>query len=687
MKLKNILLTGVAALALVSCDDYLSVDAPSSYTEEFVYSQKTEINRALNGVYAAILVNDLYGNNFQSTFALNSDVEMQTYTSDVATHNSYRRFDCDSEGSEINKYWTAAYNAIEYANRFIYCLSNSPLYDETDTEIMQMMGEAKCLRAMVYHDMVVMFGDIPFTFTAAAQLGNDYVIPVADRQTIQDELIKDLEAIAPYMSSSATVTVERASKEFAYALIARIALTAGGYSLHPDKSNTASYGTMQRPSNYKDYYTIVKNYTNKVIESNVHSVGTSYSDVFTKESNFELISGGDPIFEIPFAKESTGNTGYIHGPASSANNGQTLGKNVWGASSGNAALSAFYRYAFDQKDKRRNFINGLWYYGSNSDASAQDSCLLNNSYTVYNNKWSKLWANPGQFTNISSGSTGINFPYMRYTDVLLMNAEAINELEGPTVAAQEALRQVRARAFDDQSLVTEYIATASASKESFLQAVLDERKLEFAGENSRWRDLVRNNLYSREVVYSFLRYLYVATNSFGSTCGFEDDVAEHDNVFYEDGLCYLDDLPEQMYFHVLPPNTEEWKVDPSTVYGYPYPNTTMDMLYIYNPDRRSSRPANAQAAIEGATFEFKDFYYWDGTSTVTNQCRYSFYGYIRYTVSDEIMLVKDGAETPLTGKTVPSVDQLPPVRYILPYPSTVIQRSAGAYKNYYGYTN
>lgn len=678
MKLKNILVIGLTSLTLASCNDFLDVESPSSYSEEFVFSQKTEINRALNGVYASILVNDLYGKAFQRTFILNSDVEMMISSTNVATHNSYARFDCDDQGSEINKYWQAAYKAIEDANRFIYNLENSPLYNEEDAEIMQMMGEAKCIRAMVYHDMVVMFGDIPFTFRPASQLGGDYVIPIMDRKEIQDNLINDLKAIAPKMSSSASVTVERASQEFAYALIARIALTAGGYSLHPDKNNPKSYGVMSRPENYQDYYRIAKEYTNLVISSGSHSIGTSYKDVFLKESNFELISKGDPIFEIPFAKESTGETGNIQGPTSTANEGQTLGKNVWGAADGNGRLNAFYRYSFDEKDKRRDFVNGLWYYGNSTNNVSQDSCLIRSDYTVHNNKWSKLWANAGQFLNTSSGSTGINFPYMRYADVLLMNAEAINELEGPTKEAQESLRQVRSRAFDDQGAVNTYVTNAASSKEKFLQAALDERKWEFAGENIRWRDLVRNNLYSQEVVYSFLRYLSVAMSNAGTYTGFEDDIAEHD------GSNYLDELPEYMYYHVLP-QSAEWRVDPSQVYGYPYPNTTLDILYIYNPYKSASQPATALTAIDGKTWESAEFYQWSSDSEPTNQCKYSFYGYIRHTEQGTIVLVKDGTEVPLEGNSVPSVSALPPVRYILPYPNAAIQRSAGAYKNYYGY--
>ncbi len=137
-----------------------------------------------------------------------------------------------------------------------------------------------------------------------------------------------------------------------------------------------------------------------------------------------------------------------------------------------------------------------------------DSIVIFNDYAVFNNKWSKLWTAEGSaLGNGSTGSTGINYPYMRYADVLLMYAEAANELDGgPSDAkAVECLTKVHSRAFDDGDPT--FIATAQTSKEAFQKAVLDERKWEFAGENSRWRDLVRTNKYSEELVYSFLRYL------------------------------------------------------------------------------------------------------------------------------------------------------------------------------------
>lgn len=170
--------------------------------------------------------------------------------------------------------------------------------------------------------------------------------------------------------------------------------------------------------------------------------------------------------------------------------------------------------------------------------------------------------------------------------------------------------------------------------------MLDERKWEFAGENMRWRDLVRNNLYGQEIVYSFLRYLSVGMSNAGSSTGFEDDIAEHD------GSAYLDDLPESMYYHVLP-QTVEWRVDVNQVYGYPYPNKILDMLYIYNPYKSANQPATALVAVDGATWKMAEFYQWSNDSEPTNQCKYSFYGYIRHTEQGMIVLVKDGTESPL----------------------------------------
>ncbi len=696
MRLKNILYTGIALLSLTACNDFLDVEAPSAYTEEFVFSQKSEIERALNGVYAQALVSDLYGNAYQRTFVLNSDVDMQISSASSHSHSTYARLDCDNQGGEIYKYWTAAYNLIEYANKFVRSAETSQLYNKEDKELMQWIGEAKCLRAMAYHDLVVMFGDIPFTFEPAAEHGTDFVIPVADRLTVQDAIIEDLKEAAKYMSSTSSVTVEHCSKEFAQAMIARVALTAGGYSLRPDKSSQTSYGTMVRPDNYLDYYKIAREYADSVIKAGTHNLANTYQDVFVNECNYTVINDDDPIFEIPFAKESTGNTGYIQGPSYSSYEGKTVGP--WGETSGNVRLNAFYRYQFRDKDMRREYVNGLWYYSyyTNADGALADSVYIRADYTVHNNKWSKLWTNESfALGSDKSGSTGINYPYMRYADVLLMYAEADNEIEGaPTSKAIDCLAKVHSRAFLDGD--PSYISGVATSKETFQKAVLNERKWEFAGENMRWRDLVRTNTYAEELVYSFLRYYSVGMQNAGSSSGFEDAINEHD------GYQYIDNLPSRIYYHAYslsePIKDLAFRVCYKQMYGYvvdagaviyKYPNQTMKSLRILNAYAPMAQPTKGQITMFGFKAEawnYADFYQWGDTDSgqPTDQCKYSFYGYIRSDDNGNIWLINNGVQTQFPS-TIPDASALPAVRYILPYPNLAIQRSAGAYKNYYGY--
>ena len=303
----------------------------------------------------------------------------------------------------------------------------------------------------------------------------------------------------------------------------------------------------------------------------------------------------------------------------------------------------------------------MWYYQYDGTPK------LRNDRTVHNNKWSKLWSTSSMGTS-SQGNTGINYPYMRYTDVLLMYAEAANEVEeGPSIKAVNALRQVRNRAFADAGVVENYLNTVSASKETFLKAVLDERKFEFAGENMRWRDLVRNNMYGEEIYYSFMRYYGVAMNSESSMD--MEDIALHDGKSAD----FWDNIPYGIFY-----KDDKTGVD-NPKDANKYPNTSMNVLEFYK-NCLYDKGQNAETDGESGWTKTTLFGWWNATDGIPeNQMLYSYYGYIRGDERGVISVVRDGSiETP-------SVDNLPPVRYILPYPNSAIQRSAGVYKNYYGY--
>jgi hypothetical protein len=283
-----------------------------------------------------------------------------------------------------------------------------------------------------------------------------------------------------------------------------------------------------------------------------------------------------------------------------------------------------------------------------------------------------------------------------------MYAEAANEINnGPTDKAIDCLTQVHSRAFIDGDAA--FITDAKANKTSFQKAVLDERKWEFAGENSRWRDLVRTKTYGEELVYSFLRYYSVGMQNTGSSSGYEDAINVHDGYSIDNG--YIDHLPSTVYFHQY--NIEEAQnfnngqpllFFKAQFYGYTinqatvlqkYPNQTMKSLRIYNAYKSEQRPTTGiitNFGFKATAWNSTSFYEWGNqdTGTPKDQCKYSFYGYIRCDDNGSIFLIRNGGMEQFPS-TIPNADQLPPVRYILPYPNLAIQRSSGAYKNYYGY--
>ena len=726
MKINKIFIGGLAMMALSSCSDYLDVEpASNAATVDLVYGTESEASKALNGVYAKILTDATFGNNLYNTFQLNSDVDFVANSSESAAGNKPQRFDVRSDASNVESLWNNLYAGVEAANEFVYNLGKSSIYEEgttttsstdedgkvetkttpTVTNLTQMMGEAKVIRAMFYHELLSYWGDVPFTLQATAET-NDFTPAVTKRQEISDALIADLKHAAEYMKSDQQLTdaPRRISKEAAYAMIARLALQAGGYSLNHDEGDVTNY-KMTRPANYKDYYQTAYDYAKKVVDAGGHSLSQSYRDVFVNECNYVPVSGDDVIFEIPFMTGSTSCWGYAQGPASSVDtNDPNYSNSSWGTTNGGVRVSYFYRFSFNENDQRRDFVNGMWYY------SNKGLPTLRFDYAMHNNKWSKLWKPEGLGYNTTS-ATGIAFGYIRYTDVLLMLAEADNELnDGPTDVAKNALKTVRKRAFDPADwadMVDFYVDTeVSGSKEDFLKAVLNERKWEFAGENMRWKDLVRNNMYAETLLYTFLRYYAVAEDQIG-TSPYLDQVNYYDFEGAKDysSLCateiwaaYVENCNEHLIYF---PNNKLYMMYVGNAYGEGSKPSSKPVAYMENEGMTDLyHPVTADAITDGKEFKPSDVNWvtssvaWANESdgTLKAQVYYSLFGYIRGSENGSISVVNNGSVVPFTINAEESeagiqdnVNRLPAVRYLLPYPTEAIARSAGAYKNYYGY--
>ena len=212
MNIKNILISGLGVMALTACNDFLDVEAPSKQTVEAVFSSSQEVNAALNGVYAKVMANNAFGNNLYNTVMLNSDVDFTANSNENAQSNTPRRFDVTSSGSAVKNLWEALYDGVEAANEFIYNLEKSPIYSiESNTstivdefgnettvskpvvnEYTQMIGEAKMIRAMFYHELISYWGDVPFTFKPTSVTG-EFAPAITARPTSSGvQLVKNL---------------------------------------------------------------------------------------------------------------------------------------------------------------------------------------------------------------------------------------------------------------------------------------------------------------------------------------------------------------------------------------------------------------------------------------------------------------------------------------------------------------
>ncbi len=706
MKIKNILISGLGVLALTACNDYLDVDTPSKYSIEDVFSSQKDANEALNGVYASVLAGNAFGQAYTYSLVLNSDVDYVSNSTESKQTNTPKRYDCDASSSTVNNVWKATYAGIENANNFIFNLENGSIYDEHNKEVMQMLGEAKVLRAMLYYELMCYWGDVPFTL-APTSATEDFAPAIESRDVIAKALVEDLAEAAPYMkyAEDNAQGVERASKEACWALIARISLQAAGYSLRHTAGDATSYGYMAEPDDVLKTYFLnqARTYADSVITSGKHSLKKNYQDVFYDECNMIVSTGDDVIFELPFAIEASGYIGYRQGPTFSSNGGET--NYTWGECGGNQYVESFYRYSFAKGDARKYVGEGFWYY------DYQGTPVLRASYGLHNLKWSKIWNTTSAYTNITTGNTGINYPYLRYADVLLMYAEADAKLTGEVnPEALAALKEVRERAFRDAN---EDPFVDPANAEEFLKKILDERKWEFAGENMRWKDLVRNNLLSETLYWTFMRNYGVAEDA-GVGISWGDLIEEHDGVEYFD-----DRLLPNYITYIYVNNPAKSKIDLSY-----YQNTILPCLYVLNPeaanaDLKTTDASGAQihSAVQirnnpqwwfddmGLDFKaikkpndesvdkitwtesaefFTKWYDEDGGYPQT-AVRYSLYGYIRGGVDagdyGSIYIIENGVPKKIEAGVVP--ESFPVVRYLLPIPREALRR--GGYTNYYGY--
>lgn len=467
-----------------SCEDFLDVESLSSFDSDYVFSTETDAFNMLLGAYSCFPT-DYFTSRMSNVFMQNTDVEA---TSVSAARDNSRRdvwsLEPQQSFSDMTNCWNMCFLAIDRSNQCIEGIQNSPLYKADNKNMKQLLGEAYCMRAFWYYFLINFYGDVPPALQAS-KAGMALDMARADKNIIYTELIQNLLDSESEMlwADELIGGIERMNREFALGMIARLSLFRGGYSMQAD-------GTMKRPDDYKEYYQIAKDACQKLISLKDRQLNPSFKQVFMNQCLNLTPANDDVLFEVAFVQGGGGDVGWCIGLSVSAGD--------YGSGGSYVNFPATYYYSFDEKDTRFDVTCAQIKYSDVKGTTRYED--VNDFQGTTPGKWCRAWTSSALGTTTSKG-TGINWPLMRYSDVLLMLAEAENELNGATATAKDALKRVRSRAFnpsDHTEKVDGYINNLG-SKEDLFKAIVNERAWEFGGECLRRFDLVRWNLYGEKI--------------------------------------------------------------------------------------------------------------------------------------------------------------------------------------------
>jgi len=489
------LVTGVILLA-GSCKKYLEPVSLSTFDTAYVFNNTQSAQKAVLAAYQDLAGDNGYGIRISMYFPYDNDEMIGIHQLGDNDRGDIAHYNATAGNGQLNAPWNQLYQGIERANICIYYIPKMDMYTKGTAlqvgELQRLYGEALTLRAQFYHELVRNWGDVPAQFLPSA-FQPTLFLAKTDRDTIYNQLLNDLqlaETLVPWRTEVANLgdpADERITKGAVKGLRARIALCRGGYSL---RRASSTYGqTMARPADYKTYYQIAWNECNDLMaHRDQHTLNASFQSVFKNAIDAHT---ADPVGEIMFRVGMAGGSGSYDSKLGYYD-GVTIKSTVY--LTGNAAIGVLptYFYLFDSTDTRRDVTCAA--YEVNADLT---TLKLHPPTTIAEAKFRRDWiTNPTQMTS-SAQYYGLDWPLLRFSDVLLMFAEADNELNGaPSSAAIAAFQEVRKRGYGGNAAL---IGTTPTDHDGFFNAIVKERSLEFGGEGLRKFDLIRWNLLGQRL--------------------------------------------------------------------------------------------------------------------------------------------------------------------------------------------
>jgi hypothetical protein len=454
----------LSALMLSACHDLLDTEPTDFYSQETFWQTPQHALEALTACYEALTHAELY--NAQTPFMFEAMSPNAFNYDNQRLANDFARGVHSATSLGMNEaMWSGCYRGIGRCNAVIDNVQGIEMEEDLKSRI---IGEAKFLRAFYYNRINELFNGVPLIMSEpnADEHAN---VPRSTHEEVFNQIIQDLDEAAAVLPVSYPASDDgRATKGAALALKAR---------------------AMLQQHRYEE----VVSTTEEIFALNHYELFPNYNGIFRKanEGNSEI------IFDIRFkAPEVTNQYDIIMAQYST----QAPVQGLVDAYQMTDGLSIEESTLYDPNNPYANrdprFAQSIVYIGApwrNRTATATD--LHQTGYTFW--KFTEY----NQTTQGTIVNSDVNYVEIRFADILLMYAEALNELSGPTPEVYNAINAIRTRPSVEMPELP-----MGLNQEEMRQAIRLERRIELAGEGSYFYDIRRWDTIEEEMVGPIYNY-------------------------------------------------------------------------------------------------------------------------------------------------------------------------------------
>jgi hypothetical protein len=475
---KTIILTLVTvALSLSACNDFLDTKPLDFVSSVNYYQTESELNTALNGAYEKLGNNALYGNFLIGIMQLDADEGY--YARDFNFTGTFVNnvFPADNSTTGV---WQTCYAGINMVNLLLENINKAQGVSQVNRNAIE--GEALFLRSYYYFLLVSNFGDVPLVLNSLPNAENTDIARTPAK-VVYDKIIEDMTLAETKVKPISVVGFGgRISQSAVRGMLARVCLYAAG-----------------NPINDTKRFVEARDWAKKVMDDATagHALNPDYSQVFINYAQ-DKYDFKESIWEVEFWGNVA--SGFTETGRTGSNNGIRTGNENIGYAYGFIKTTGMLFNKFERRiDGSSPDLRRDWSIAPFSYVGATTTKSLYSATQIFQRDCGKFRREFEVVLPKDKDRTPQNFPLLRYSDVLLMFAEAENQVNnGPTPAAYAAINLVRARAYG--KLLPGAINLTEANltgldRASFLQAIQDERSRELSFESLRKRDLVRWNIY------------------------------------------------------------------------------------------------------------------------------------------------------------------------------------------------